>query len=73
MISIVIPLFNKASHIESTVRSVFTQSYQDFELIIVNDGSMDRGPEIVREIKDPRVVVIEQSNAGVSVAHRAWI
>jgi len=73
MISIIIPLFNKASHIENAVRSVLEQSHQDFELIIVNDGSTDRGPEIVRTIVDPRVIFIEQSNAGVSAARNRGI
>lgn len=73
MISIIIPLFNKASHIENAVRSVLEQSHQDFELIIVNDGSTDRGPEIVRTIMDPRVMFIEQSNAGVSAARNRGI
>ena len=73
MISIVIPLFNKASHIKDTIESVLAQSYQNFELIIVNDGSTDNGPKIVREIKEPRILVIDQANAGVSAARNRGI
>ncbi|HAM50142.1 MAG TPA: glycosyltransferase family 2 protein [Nitrospiraceae bacterium] len=73
MISVVIPLFNKGSHIAKALQSVFAQSYQDFEVIIVNDGSTDRGPEIVRSVKDPRVTVIDQLNAGVSMARNRGI
>ena len=73
MISIVIPLYNKEKQIENTLTSVFKQTFQDFEIIIVNDGSTDRSAEIVRQIKDCRIRLIEQENQGVSVARNTGI
>jgi len=73
MISVVIPLYNKGSHIERAIMSVLGQSHQAFELIVVNDGSTDVGPEIVRQIIDARIVLIDQGNAGVSIARNRGI
>jgi glycosyltransferase involved in cell wall biosynthesis len=72
-VSVVIPLYNSASSIEQTVRSVLAQTEPDFELIIVNDGSKDDGPEIVRQIQDPRIRLVDQENQGVSVARNTGI
>jgi len=66
--SVVIPLYNKALHIERALKSVFKQTCQDFEIIVVNDGSTDNGREIVEDIHDSRIRLINQSNEGVSVA-----
>jgi glycosyltransferase involved in cell wall biosynthesis len=55
-------------HIERALRSVFDQICQDFEVIVVNDGSTDNGQEIVENIHDSRIRLINQSNEGVSVA-----
>lgn len=68
MISIIIPLYNKAAQIEATLRGVFRQTFADFEVIIVNDGSTDNSAEIAGSIKDNRIRIINQENAGVSAA-----
>lgn len=69
MISVVIPLYNKAHMIMRTLASVLTQTYTEFEVIIVNDGSTDGGVEVIRSFtSDPRVKIIEQENQGVSAA-----
>lgn len=73
MISVVIPLFNKQDSIESTITSVLGQSYRDFELIIVNDGSTDRSADIVRQYDDPRIKLLEKRNGGVSSARNEGI
>lgn len=73
MISIVVPLYNKEKYIENTIQTVLKQTYQDFELIVVNDGSTDKSVSIVSSIKDARVTLINQDNAGVSVARNTGI
>lgn len=57
-ISIGIPFYNAERFLPDAIRSVFAQTYQDWELILVDDGSTDRSLEIVRSVDDPRVRVI---------------
>lgn len=66
--SIVIPLYNKAKHIERCVFSVLNQTYRNFEIIIVNDGSTDNSLEVVSEIKNKKIKIFSQTNKGVSIA-----
>lgn len=73
MISVVIPLYNKENQIEKTLQSVFNQSFTDYEIVIVNDGSTDRSAEFVEAIDDPRIRLIHQQNAGVSAARNRGI
>jgi len=70
-ISVVIPLFNKKEHILSAVNSVLNQSHQEFELIVVDDGSTDHGADIVKSVADPRIRLLAQPNGGVSRARNA--
>ncbi|MFZ3137366.1 MAG: glycosyltransferase family 2 protein [Thermodesulfovibrionales bacterium] len=72
-ISIIMPLYNKEAEINRAIKSVFAQTVKDFELVIINDGSTDKGPELVRDIRDPRIRVIDQKNAGVSAARNRGI
>ena len=64
--SVVIPLYNKAPYIKSTISSVLSQTVQDFEIIVLDDGSTDGGADIVAGIDDPRVRLFRQANVGVS-------
>lgn len=68
MISVVIPLFNKEDCIRKTLDSVLVQSLQDFEIIVVNDGSTDGSAEIVAAIPDGRIRLINKVNGGPSSA-----
>lgn len=74
-VSVVLPVFNAASTIDRCVRSVLEQSYSNFELIIVNDGSTDDSEFICRMYSqnDQRVTVITQENQGVSSARNAGL
>ncbi len=73
MISIVIPLYNKEKQIANTLQTVLAQTYQEFEIIIVNDGSTDNSVEEVLKIKDSRIRLFQQSNEGVSAARNRGI
>lgn len=70
MISIIIPVYNVEKYLPQCVDSILAQTYQDFEVILVDDGSPDGSPAICNEYaqKDARVRVIHQPNAGVSAA-----
>jgi glycosyltransferase involved in cell wall biosynthesis len=67
-ISVIIPLFNKEPHIARALNSVLNQTFQDFEIIVVDDGSTDNGANIVREFTDMRIRFIQQENQGASSA-----
>jgi len=72
-ISIVMPLYNKEHEVLRAISSILAQTFQDFELIVINDGSTDGGPEVVRKVVDHRIRVIDQGNAGVSAARNRGI
>lgn len=73
MFTVVIPLYNKEKYIRRAVNSILTQSYKNFEIIIVNDGSTDESLEQIKDISDSRVRIINQTNAGVSAARNKGI
>jgi len=72
-ISVVIPLYNKGPHIARALNSVLNQTFQDFEVIVVDDGSTDDGADIVKGFNDPRIRLIHQENQGVSAARNLGI
>lgn len=74
-ISVIVPVYKVEPYLRRCVDSILGQTFDDFELILVNDGSPDNCPEICNEYaqKDPRVIVIHQKNGGLSAARNAGI
>lgn len=72
-VSIVMPCFNGAAHLPTSVGSVLKQTFEDWELIVVDDGSTDSSFEWLESQADPRLVVVRQSNQGVSAARNAGL
>ncbi len=75
MISVIVPVYNTAGYVGRCIDSVLHSSCQDFELILVNDGSSDSSPEICREYcrRDSRIRLIGQEHEGVSAARNRGI
>ena len=69
-ISIIIPVYNAALYLEECLLSISQQTFNDFEILAINDGSTDRSLEILKkyQAKEPRLQVISQENKGVSAA-----
>ena len=66
MISVVLPLFNKEQTVKKTIESVLKQSFKEFELIVIDDGSTDQSFEIVNSFNDERIKLFKKNNGGVS-------
>ena len=72
MVSVIIPTYNRAAFLEKAIDSVLAQTYQDFELIIVDDGSTDNTADLVNSF-DRRIVYIFQDNRGAAAARNSGI
>jgi teichuronic acid biosynthesis glycosyltransferase TuaG len=68
LISIIMPVYNAGKYIKEAIRSVTAQTYNNWELLIVNDGSTDASEEIIQSFSDPRIKYFSQPNKGVSAA-----
>lgn len=75
LVSIITPCYNGAKYIGETIDSVISQTYPDWEMIIVDDGSKDNSAQIVREYaeKDSRITLVQQENAGSAAARNNGI
>lgn len=67
-ISVILPVYNAQAYLRESIESILSQSSADFELIIVNDGSTDHSLEIIQSYTDERIVLINQSNAGLPIS-----
>jgi len=81
LVSIMMPAYNAEAYIHQAIESILAQSYPQWELIVVDDGSKDRTAEIVSTFIDPRITLVQQENGGEAVArntalqhmHGEWI
>ena len=67
-ISVVMSVYNSEKYIIEAIESVLSQTFNDFEFIIVNDGSTDNSLSLIKSINDPRIKIIDQENKGLSKA-----
>lgn len=81
--SVIMPVHEKERHVEAAIRSVLSQSFDSFELIVIDDASTDGSREVIASIESPRIRVLEREvpgpggyaarNLGISVARGAWL
>jgi glycosyltransferase involved in cell wall biosynthesis len=73
MISVIVPVYNGAKYITESINSILRQTEEDFELIIVNDGSTDNSEEVIMSIRDKRIRYFKQENKGVAGARNTGL
>jgi glycosyltransferase involved in cell wall biosynthesis len=73
MVSVIIPAYNQGHYLGEAIQSVLSQTYQDFEVLVIDDGSTDNTAEIARSFSDPRIQYIYQDNRGLSGARNTGI
>ena len=71
-ISIITPVFNHEAFIGQCIESVLGQRYSDWEMIIVDDGSTDGSPNVIKSFKDERIKYLRQENAGIANLHKTY-
>lgn len=74
-VSVIVPVYNVSKYLCRCISSILNQTFTDFELILINDGSTDNSLEILRkyEVQDSRIVVIDKANEGVSATRNLGI
>ena len=75
LISVIIPVYKVEDYLDRCIKSILSQTFRNFELILIDDGSPDKCPEMCEKwaIKDERIVVIHQKNQGLSAARNLGI
>lgn len=73
LISVIIPVYNGEETIQETIESVLNQTFTDFELLVINDGSEDATLKVVEHIQDPRLKVFSYANAGQATSRNRGI
>lgn len=73
LVSVAMPLFNKAAEVGRAIESVLAQTFADFEVVVIDDGSTDGSGEIVKRFSDPRIRMVRQPNAGQGPARHQGI
>lgn len=72
-VSVIIPTYNRGYIVERAIKSVLAQSFSDFELLLIDDGSTDNTKSVIEKIKDERIKYIYKPNGGVSSARNMGI
>lgn len=75
LVSVIMPNYNKGQYVGAAIESILSQTYRNFELVVVDDGSTDESPSIIREFRarDSRIVYVERSHLEVSSARNIGI
>ncbi|MGB3294833.1 MAG: glycosyltransferase family 2 protein, partial [Phormidesmis sp.] len=75
LVSVIVPTYNAEAFIAKTLASVLAQTYRHLEVLVVDDGSSDRTPSIVKAMAEqyPRITLLQQPNGGVAIARNAGI
>lgn len=73
LVSIIMPAYNAEKYIVESIESVINQTYQNWELLIINDGSTDKTVNLISSFNDKRIQFTEQKNAGVCIARNSGI
>ena len=71
--SVIIPLYNKELYIKNTIQSVLNQTFKDFEIIVINDGSTDNSYNVLKTIKDSRITIYSNKNNGLAYSRNYGI
>jgi len=71
--SVIMPTYNREGFLVKTIQSVLAQQFDQFELLIVDDGSTDRTAEVIQSFQDPRIVYIKKENGERATARNAGI
>jgi glycosyltransferase involved in cell wall biosynthesis len=72
-VSVIVPAYNVENTIVETIHSIQAQTFSDFELIVINDGSTDNTVEVVSQIQEPRLKIFSYENGGLPVARNRGI
>jgi glycosyltransferase involved in cell wall biosynthesis len=72
-VSVVVPLYQKGPYVRRALESVFRQTFEDFEVVVVDDGSTDDASRVLAEIVEPRLIVERQEHRGVSAARNRGV
>ncbi|MCP3670467.1 MAG: glycosyltransferase family 2 protein [Gammaproteobacteria bacterium] len=72
-VSVIIPMYNAEAYIKDAIQCVLNQTYSDYEILIINDGSTDSSLKICQQFSDPRIRIITQSNRGLAGARNTGI
>ena len=67
-LSVILPVYNCEKYIRSSISSILEQTFSDFELIIIDDGSTDRSADIISEFTDRRIHLYQQENKGLALS-----